>query len=117
MCWLARREWTASLKAVPAFADPQNLTSEVAPVHPARLLGEMRRDLAGHDPLYPAILELVRRFLALEPIPQELQDRLVAALGLPAFMQLSVVIVYYRMIAGLAKGFEFPLPTGMSDPF
>jgi len=75
------------------------------------------RDLSGHDPLYPAILELVRRFLALEPIPQELQDRLVAALGLPAFMQLSVVIGYYRMIAGLAKGFEFQLPTGMSNPF
>jgi hypothetical protein len=31
--------------------------------------------------------------------------------------QLAVVIGYYRMIAGLAQGFEFPLPPGMSDPF
>jgi hypothetical protein len=42
---------------------------------------------------------------------------LVAALSLPGFVQLSVVINYYRMIAGLALGFEFPLPEGMSDPF
>jgi hypothetical protein len=52
-----------------------------------------------------------------EPIPHTLQDDLVAALGLPGFVQLSVVISYYHMIAGLAIGFEFPLPAGMSDPF
>jgi len=40
-----RRAWTASLKAVPAFADPEHLTSDAVPVHPARLLGEMRRAL------------------------------------------------------------------------
>ena len=50
-------------------------------------------------------------------MPQPLQDDLVAVLSLPGFMQLAVVINYYRMIAGLAIGFEFPLPEGMSDPF
>jgi 4-carboxymuconolactone decarboxylase len=75
------------------------------------------RELSAHDPLYPPVQRLAQHFLQLQPIPQDLQDHLVAALGLPAFVQLSVVIGYYRMIAGLARGFEFPLPARMSDPF
>src|SRR5262249_19751788 len=75
------------------------------------------RELSAHDVLYPAVRRLVQHFLELQPIPQELPDQLVAALGLPAFVQLAVVIGYYRMIAGLARGFAFPLPAGMSDPF
>jgi 4-carboxymuconolactone decarboxylase len=75
------------------------------------------RELSVHGSLYPAVQRLARHFLHLQPIPQDLQDQLVAALGLPAFVQLSVVIGYYRMIAGLAAWFEFPLPPGMSDPF
>jgi hypothetical protein len=60
---------------------------------------------------------LVRHFLRLEVVPQSLHDELVAALSLPGFVQLAVVINYYGLIAGLALGFEFPLPEGMSDPF
>jgi hypothetical protein len=63
------------------------------------------------------VQKLARHFLLLEPVPQALQDELVTALSLPGFVQLSVVINYYRMIAGLAIGFEFPLPKGMGDPF
>jgi 4-carboxymuconolactone decarboxylase len=74
------------------------------------------RDLSA-NPLYAKVQALVRHFLRLEVIPQRLQDELVAALSLPGFIQLSVVINYYRLIAGLAIGFEFPLPEGMSDPF
>jgi 4-carboxymuconolactone decarboxylase len=77
--------------------------------------------LAGNnlsaDPLYEKVQALARHFLRLERVPQPLQDELVAALGLPGFVQLAVVINYYRLIAGLAIGFEFPLPEGMSDPF
>jgi 4-carboxymuconolactone decarboxylase len=74
------------------------------------------RELSA-EPLYARVQALARHFLRLESVPQPLQDELVAALSLPGFMQLSVVINYYRMIAGLAVGFEFPLPEGMSDPF
>jgi hypothetical protein len=77
--------------------------------------------LAGHDlsadPLYAKVQALARHFLRLQVVPQPLQEELVAALGLPGFIQLAVVINYYRMIAGLAIGFEFPLPEGMNDPF
>lgn len=76
---------------------------------------EGRRPTA--DPLYPAVVRLVGHFLQPEPVPQDLQDGLVAAIGLQAFVQLAVVIGYYRMIAGLATGLEFPLPPGMTDPF
>lgn len=74
------------------------------------------RELSA-EPLYAKVQTLARHFLRLEVVPQTLQDDLVAALTLPGFVQLSVVINYYRMIAGLALGFEFPLPAGMSDPF
>ncbi len=74
------------------------------------------RELSA-DPLYPKVQTLARHLLRLEVVPQPLQDELVAALSLPGFVQLAVVINYYRMIAGLAIGFEFPLPEGMSDPF
>ncbi len=85
----------------------------------ASVVADLRngRDLAAHDPMYADIVTLVQSFLSLQPVPQALQDRVVAGVGLPAFVQLSVVIGYYRMIAGLARGFEFPLPPGMSDPF
>jgi 4-carboxymuconolactone decarboxylase len=74
------------------------------------------RELSA-EPLYAKVQALARYFLRLEVVPQPLQDGLVAELGLPGFVQLAVVINYYRMIAGLALGFEFPLPPGMSDPF
>jgi acetolactate synthase-1/2/3 large subunit len=41
----ARREWAAALKALPAHFDGDNLTSGATPIHPARLIGEMRRAL------------------------------------------------------------------------
>src|SRR5262249_8407195 len=48
----ARRSWTASLKALPAFADPEHLTSDAVPVHPARLMAEMRRALPRETILF-----------------------------------------------------------------
>lgn len=74
-------------------------------------------DLTRYDALFPPVTQLVKLFLQLQPIPQPLQDALTSQLGLAGFVQLSAVIGYYRMIAGLATGFEFPLPAGMSDPF
>jgi 4-carboxymuconolactone decarboxylase len=74
-------------------------------------------NFSATEPLYAKVQSLVRHFLRLEIVPQPLQDELVSALSLPGYIQLSVVINYYRMIASLAIGFEFPLPEGMSDPF
>jgi acetolactate synthase-1/2/3 large subunit len=40
-----RRPWTAELKKLPAYFDSDKLTSDAIPIHPARLIGEMRRAL------------------------------------------------------------------------
>jgi acetolactate synthase I/II/III large subunit len=41
----ARRDWTSKLKTLPAHFDADNQTSDAAPIHPARLIAEMRRAL------------------------------------------------------------------------
>ncbi|MFN8533248.1 MAG: carboxymuconolactone decarboxylase family protein [Dehalococcoidia bacterium] len=66
---------------------------------------------------YAHALRLVAVMLAYQPVPELLQDGLISAFGLEGFLQLAVIPNYYRMIAGLAAGFEFPLPAGMTDPF
>jgi acetolactate synthase-1/2/3 large subunit len=48
----ARRSWTAELKALPTFAEPQNLTSDAVPVHPARMMAEMRKALPRETILF-----------------------------------------------------------------
>ena len=47
-----RRPWTAALKALPPFYDAENLRSAAAPVHPARLVGELRRALPRETILF-----------------------------------------------------------------
>lgn len=47
-----RRNWVAGLKALPAFFDTANLTSSATPIHPARLIGEMRRVLPRETILF-----------------------------------------------------------------
>ena len=47
-----RKPWTSSLKAVPAFYDVENMNSGAAPVHPARLIAEMRRVLPRETILF-----------------------------------------------------------------
>lgn len=69
------------------------------------------------DFLYDDIHECVLIFLRMEVMPQFLQDRVVAKLGYPAFMQLVTVIGMYRMIADFVVAFEFPLPEGMKSPW
>jgi acetolactate synthase-1/2/3 large subunit len=48
----ARRAWAAALKALPAFYDAPNLGSDAVPVHPARLIGEMRWALPRETVLF-----------------------------------------------------------------
>jgi acetolactate synthase-1/2/3 large subunit len=40
-----RRQWTRELKTLPAHFDSDKLASDATPIHPARLIGEMRRAL------------------------------------------------------------------------
>lgn len=77
----------------------------------------LKNDLLEDYPHYAQVQELVRVFLSLEKVPQELQDGLVKELGMEAFLQLSVIVNFYRMIAGLTIGFEFSIPKEDSSIF
>jgi acetolactate synthase-1/2/3 large subunit len=48
----ARAKWAAELKALPPHFDGENLTSDATPIHPARLIGEMRRALPRNTTLF-----------------------------------------------------------------
>jgi len=48
----ARRAWTAERKALPAHFDTANLTSDATPIHPARLIGAMRKALPRDTVLF-----------------------------------------------------------------
>jgi acetolactate synthase-1/2/3 large subunit len=47
-----RRRWTESFARLPAFYDEQNLSSSATPLHPAYLIGQMRRSLPRETILF-----------------------------------------------------------------
>lgn len=69
------------------------------------------------EPLYDKVQQLADNFINLKVVPESLQEALIHELGMEAFMQLSVIINYYRMISGLIFGFEFSLGKDAPDPF
>jgi 4-carboxymuconolactone decarboxylase len=69
----------------------------------------LKKEKLNDDPVYEKVQRLVHVFLNLQVVPQFLQNELVQDLGMESFLQLSVVINYYRMVAGLVTGFEFSL--------
>jgi acetolactate synthase-1/2/3 large subunit len=48
----ARRSWTSEINALPAHFDTKNQTSDATPIHPARLITEMRRALPRETILF-----------------------------------------------------------------
>jgi 4-carboxymuconolactone decarboxylase len=69
------------------------------------------------DPIYSDINNVIEILFAMKIMPQELQDSLVTKIGLAEFLQLNVLIGWYRMIASFVVAYEFPLPPGMENPF
>jgi len=67
--------------------------------------------------LQQAALTAAHCVLRHRSIPQEVQDRLTAALGVPGVVELVVLCGYYQMIAGVIFAFDVPLPEGERDPF
>jgi len=64
-----------------------------------------------------AVIDAAACVLGKRSIPQPLQDRLVAALGLQGLIELVVLCGFYQMIAGVIFAFDVPLPDGEEDPF
>jgi 4-carboxymuconolactone decarboxylase len=64
-----------------------------------------------------AVIDAAGCVLARLSLPQVLQDRLSAALGLEGLLELVVLCGFYQMIAGVIFAFDVPLPEGAADPF
>lgn len=71
----------------------------------------------GLDSLQQAVLAAAQCVLQQGSIPQAVQDRLIAALGVRGVVELVVLCGFYQMIAGVIFAFDVPLPTGAKDPF
>jgi 4-carboxymuconolactone decarboxylase len=113
----------AILATARALRAPYIWDTHLEPAAKAGITGDVIEDLlegedcSRHKPIYGPVTRLVMTFLNLEAIPDSLQEELVREVGLEGFLQISVIVNFYRMVAGLAYGFEFPLPEGMTDPF
>ena len=55
--------------------------------------------------------------LALRSIPADLQERIVAALGVEGLLELSMLAGVYRLIAGYLSAIDVPLPPDARDPW
>lgn len=64
-----------------------------------------------------AVIDAAGCVLARRSLPQDLQDRLLARLGLQGLIELVVLCGFYQMIAGVIFAFDVPLPEGEDDPF
>jgi 4-carboxymuconolactone decarboxylase len=64
-----------------------------------------------------AVIDAAGCVLARLSLPQALQDRLSAALGLEGLLELVVLCGFYQMIAGVIFAFDVPLPEGAAAPF
>jgi 4-carboxymuconolactone decarboxylase len=71
----------------------------------------------GLEDLQQAALTAAHCVLTRRSIPQEVQDKLAAALGLQGVVELVVLCGFYEMVAGVIFAFDVPLPEGAADPF
>ena len=71
----------------------------------------------GLDETQQAALQVAKFALELHSIPVEVQEALVAQVGLKGVIELVVLVGFYRMIAGVIFSFDVPLPEDATDPF
>jgi 4-carboxymuconolactone decarboxylase len=74
-------------------------------------------DLASLPARYAGPAKVVQHVLAYQSIPQALQDKVQAELGVTGLMELVTLAGQYRMIAGVLFAFDTPLAEGTSAPF
>ncbi|HET8578031.1 MAG TPA: carboxymuconolactone decarboxylase family protein [Methylomirabilota bacterium] len=76
-----------------------------------------KRELEALPARYADAAQIVAHTLARRSIPQELQDRVQAALGVNGLVELVVLTGYYSLIAAVLFSFDVPLPDGTPAPF
>lgn len=68
------------------------------------------QELPALTPTQQAVLAAADCVLNLQPVPQAIQEKLTAEVGLTGVVELVVLCGFYRMIAGVIRGFDVPLP-------
>src|SRR5437773_3127747 len=76
-----------------------------------------RGDLAALPARYAGPAKVVQHVLAYQSIPQALQDKVQAELGVTGLMELVTLAGQYRTIAGVLFAFDTPLAEGTPAPF
>lgn len=76
-----------------------------------------RGELSALAPKYAGAARVVRHVLARESVPQELQDKVQAELGVDGLVELVVLAGFYQLIAAVLFSFDVPLPSGTPAPF
>jgi 4-carboxymuconolactone decarboxylase len=71
----------------------------------------------GLDETQRVALKVAQCALKLHSIPPDLQETVMAKLGLKGVIELVVLVGFYRMIAGVIFAFDVPLPEGANEPF
>jgi 4-carboxymuconolactone decarboxylase len=72
---------------------------------------------AGIAPGERVLLEAVDVVLERRPLPERLQETLIAEVGEPGLLEMVVLVGFYATIAGFIAAFEIPLPEGAEAPF
>jgi hypothetical protein len=65
----------------------------------------------------PMAVAVALEALALNSIPADLQERVIATWGVEGLLELSVLAGIYRMIAGYLASIDVPLPADGRDPW
>lgn len=76
-----------------------------------------RGDLGSLPARYAGAARVVRHVLARESVPQGLQDKVQAELGVAGLVELVVLAGFYQLIAAILFSFDVPLPSGTPAPF
>jgi 4-carboxymuconolactone decarboxylase len=110
--WLARRvgavyEWVKHEPPAKAAGLPDAMIN-------ALRAGQEPPEL---DETQQAALRVARCALELRSIPPEVQEALIAQVGIKGVIELVVLVGFYRMIAGVIFSFDVPLPDDANDPF
>lgn len=110
--WLARR-----LGAAYEWVKHEPVAREAGV--PAEVIEAIRtnREFMGIDETQEGALIVARCVLSRSSIPQDVQDRLIHALGIEGVIELVVLCGFYQMIAAVIFSFDVPLPEGETDPF
>ncbi len=84
------------------------------PAHQATLPSEIITAIQNNESLpepYHMLSQTIECALNLTTIPQDLQEKIIQLIGIKGIIELVILTGFYRMIGGVIKNFDVPLPS------